>query len=429
MKEKTKKLYAPKPVRDALMGVRQQFDRCSRLYAPIFHELFAPWMDMDLGGSDVDEVCGAFYCAYMPEFMDQWQEWHGPEDARYFGRFYGHYGAGLYDFQRLAESAYLVLQSVDRCLSDDGYHGWLKIVHDMAHSYPTPLLRSDSDTWYLEEPTEEVLESYTETDAGIRYPLHPLHWVLKHDVFASSMAAIDLILDPDRAILVGDWIDEFPVCFGEESESESRFDRTVTDSGLKETEMSPRFNPPILQFRFDGSWHLAFDAGTSIEKATIPQRRRDGLAVYRTLIENPGKPFSWVTLLRETSQIQTAEVGGAKPDDMFDALGLADLREELQRLEREIDDTVDFERRRKLEEEQKDLLKTASVTKDRWGRPRKLGQKRHVAAIQMQLKRARDRIKDQMPQFAEYLRRMVSADGTDFKYEPLTASRSGNFVS
>ena len=91
----------------------------------------------------------------------------------------------------------------------------------MAHGHPTPLLRSEFDVWRLEGADESELEKWGTSTDGVRYPLHPFYWALVHDVFASSIAAIDLILDDESGLLVGPFIAEFPISFSTRDESQS----------------------------------------------------------------------------------------------------------------------------------------------------------------------------------------------------------------
>jgi hypothetical protein len=413
------KSCAPKPIRAALKALRRQFERCSRLYPAIYHELFEPWWDLDLSGSTVEAVYGAFRDADAETFGDQWQEWHGPADIAYFGRFYGSDGQGLDEFRKLAESAYLVLREIDPSLPDQNYHGWVRMLHTMAHGHPTPLLRSEFDVWQLEGAAESELEKWGTSADGVRYPLHPFHWALVHDVFASSIAAIDLILDDESGLLVGPFIAEFPISFSTRNESQSIADFEGEPSdGPQEPIQEPTALGPVREFRFDGVWHLQYDAADHIEAATLPDE--PGLRVYKFLLDrpNPDKLFSPLTLLKETSQIKTSVESTAEVDDVIGRLGLAELSGEIKRLQHDIDDTVDPLRQSELEEKLRGLLATKRSAVNPFGRSRKLGGSRVDSTIHAQLKRARDRIEKQMPEFARYLKRTITANGGDFAYHP-----------
>jgi len=411
---------APKPVRIALKALRRQFERCSRLYPPIYHELFEPWWDLDLSGSTVEAVYQSFGDTHTEAFHNQWQEWHGPADIAYFGRFYGSDGRGLDEFRKLAESAYLVLRDIDPSLPEHGYHGWVRMLHTMAHGHPTPLLRSDFDVWRLEGlATDSELEKSGTAEDGVRYPLHPFYWALVHDIFASSIAAIDLILDDESGLLVGPFIAEFPISFSTRTESSwSEEPGSETAEQPEEVLDEPAVLGPILEFRFDGMWHLQFDAGDHVETATLPDE--PGLRVYKFLLDrpNPDKFFSPLTLLKETRQIKTSVESNGKADDVIGSLGLTALRGQIELLKHEIDDTVNSERKAELEEELEGLLATKRSSVNPFGRPRKLGRPRVDSTIHAQLKRARDHMQERMPEFVQYLKNTISANGGDFAYHP-----------
>ena len=165
-------------------------------------------------------------------------------------------------------------------------------------------------------------------------------------------------------------------------------------------------------------WHLQFDAGDHIETATLPDE--PGLRVYKFLLDrpNPDKLFSPLTLLKETRQIKTSVESIGEVDDVIGRLGLAELRGEIERIKHEIDDTVDPLRQSELEEKLRGLLATKRSAVNPFGRSRKLGGSRVDSTIHAQLKRARDRIEKQMPEFARYLKRTITANGGDFAYHP-----------
>ena len=107
----------------------------------------------------------------------------------------------------------------------------------MAHSYPTPLLRCTLDRWndkaIVDWAGDEPDSIGTPKEDGAPFPLYPLHLALTHNVFTSSIAAIELILDDEGALLIGEWTGGFPVSFSEEDETstepDERSERAVGD--------------------------------------------------------------------------------------------------------------------------------------------------------------------------------------------------------
>jgi hypothetical protein len=211
---------APKPVEATLKSLWREFRRCSDRYPPLYHELFGPWSDFSQ--FEAQDVCESFRQAFEDRFHDGWEEWHGSGDVPYFGRFFGN-SEGLEEFKKLAESACLVMCEIGPTFEnfvypvDLGFHGWLKLLNDMADGYPTPLLRCEYSVWDWDESDQarmfEEAERVGTLEDGTPYPLHPVHWRLAHPLFMSSMAAIELILDADRGLLIGDSTLGLPVSF------------------------------------------------------------------------------------------------------------------------------------------------------------------------------------------------------------------------
>lgn len=230
---------APKPRRASLKALWREFRRCSYAYPPLYHDLFCPWPDLSQYG--VDDVCKSFRQAFAPKFQDAWEEWHGPADVAFFGRFFGN-NEGLDEFKRLAESAYLMVCEIGPDEPnfenfvypvEHGYHGWPKLLNDMAYGYPTPLLRCEVNYWEVNEQTgieeEELVRVGTPENGGSPFPLHPFHWRLANSVFTSSMAAIELILDDDRGVLIGDWTWGFPLSFSTSNQEDEVVSANVDD--------------------------------------------------------------------------------------------------------------------------------------------------------------------------------------------------------
>lgn len=422
---------APKPVRATLKALWREFRRCSNVYRPLHHELFLPWADISLSQYDVLDVCRSFRTAFADRFQDEWEKWHGPDDIRYFGRFFGS-GDGLDEFTKLAESSYLTACEIGANESDSGfhsyppehgYHGWLNLLTDMAYGYPTPLLRCEFAVWDENERTglEEELARVGSPEGGSPpYPLHPFRMRLVHPVFTSSMAAIELILDDDRGLLIGEPVWGLPISFsGRADEVEHvAVPQKAEEQAEPAEEREEGFFGPVRQFSYDGAvWHLASDTDHG-GKPQLFLTEGKGFAVYSELLRQPNRMISPVDLLYYTHQIAMAVLGSEGRQD--DTKGISKLRNEILRLTEEIAHTEDADLRTELERERKDLLSSKKFVQNEFGRPRRERTPYEEFTNQVfgQLIRARNRIAIKMPRFAAYLRKAVRANGADFYYFP-----------
>lgn len=435
----------------------------------------------------------------------EWQIWDGAPDASHFGRFSGE-PQGFEEFKSLAESAYLVLCEIDPALPEEGHTGWLRILHRMASDYPTPLLRSDWGQWigpewdakflksgenwltaklrklHQPEANEEVrpdatsetksdakAEHDTQTkpdaepegdlpdrwvqpkDGGDPYPERPEHYVLAHDVCVSSRAAIELILDRDRALLIGEYTDDFPVSFASPQKSKvrviiephramERVTEPVETKAAEEQEQT--FAGPVRKFHFDKVWHLEFDPGdgTNREEHQFPfprardgQFRDKGFRVYHLLLSRPMQWIAATDILIETGQIHSSvEIRGARKvstsdllkqshdQDAIDIESARELSAECERLQQKLNQTLEPEERRLIEKEIQAVVDFQRKITNRWGRPRKLASdaERCRKRVQTQIIRARQQISAEMQNFADYLTTTVTSSLGGFRYDP-----------
>lgn len=426
----TRKIWASKPVRVTLKGIWRQFKKCSYTYQPLLHELFVPAENRSVASaclvsetSKAPKVWQSFKEAYQDHFKDGWEEWHGPRNGDFFGRFYG-CGDALKEYQRLADSTNLVMREIDDTLPHDGSEGWTRILHDLAHGFPTPLLRSEFTVWEDRQiddlSSDQIHEWCSEPEkGGVPYPLHPFHWKLTHDVVTSSMAAIEVILDDEGALLVGDasWGISFSFPREIEDETEDEIEGEIEDE--ETAELGP---PPVTgrvrKFEFDGTWHLEFDTGKGIEKATFSKSK--GLSIYEVLLKQPEKFFSAGELLVKVGQVKGFEEG-SKADYTYDCKEKKELRTRIDEVKKEIDDTVNVERLQELEEELSQLKNQWASDVSHFGRSKKLNdpEERRKMQVKSQIFRARQKIAIHMPRFGEYLRVTVKVVGGDFSYHPI----------
>ena len=204
-------MNAPKAVRITLKALWREFKRCSNRYPPLYHYYvgYGAQASEQLSGFSVAEVSKSFRQAFTKEFDDGWEEWHGPSDLSFFGRFFGN-GEGLDEFQRLANSAYDVVceadvngygRTKDGTIRRLGFHGWMTLLHETAFAYPTALLQCFVGPWWNEARPMAVPRVVIPDDESAPYPLDVFCTELSQSVFLSSMAAIEIFLDVERVAI------------------------------------------------------------------------------------------------------------------------------------------------------------------------------------------------------------------------------------
>ena len=93
------------PLRASLMAIWSEMSRASQKYPALYHQRFS---DPMLVGPDL--ISEEAFAAFQGMFPDkEWASWERTPDGSYWGRFHGNKD-GLDEFERLAESAYLVVQ-------------------------------------------------------------------------------------------------------------------------------------------------------------------------------------------------------------------------------------------------------------------------------------------------------------------------------
>jgi hypothetical protein len=190
---------------------------------------------------------------------------------------------------------------------------------------------------------------------------------------------------------------------------------------------NPNVNPeatvtpdPGLQFEFDGAtWHLKF--GVETGQFT---RDMDGFRLYGALLKKPDTDLMSHDLEKEAGlgRAITEEGGQGRADTAIDPAGLKGIREQLQKLQHEIDDTVNEERIAELEQQKQDLLAYRDKVLDRHGRPRAIGAANEFEKARMRVRnsldRARDLIAKSMPAFAKYLENTIKYNSPYWSYRP-----------
>jgi hypothetical protein len=434
---------APKAVQASLKAIWRGFKRYHYRHPSIYHDLWEPqspieqafpdiWkpVSMIIGGTsvvvadvpDVNGIGDSFRKANNNfDLPHAWKHWHEPSGARYFGCFYGDNGKVWDDFKRLAESAYLVLRQLQPELPDDSFHGWMSVLHQMAHWYPTPLLRSYHRVWRFWDCTsDEDHERWVKPDGGTPYPQHPIQRTLEHDVVTSSMAAIEMILDDERALLVGRRLSDFPISYPGRDEvalqeaidaCRERSTAAGRESGVK---------GPILLFELRGrEWHFEYDTGYGVlkKKYYIKGKPFVGIEVCRYLVSdaNADRKKHWSDVLKETGQADKMAGAISKSNQLVgDQESIISFEVDQARLWRQFDDTEDVDKKRAIWEKIDDIDKAMRNAQRK--RTFTDDDNKYATQIQAQIGRAIDEIHKVCEELADHLRERVIRRGCCFIY-------------
>jgi len=373
------------------------------------------------------------------------------------GRFYGSQ-KGLAEFKLMAESAYLAVREFNACLPEDhGFHGWLNLIHDMARAHPTPLLRSRHSVWGLDTDPDvnelcRVVEHWHQPAEGAAFPLNPICNTLVHTVFTSSMAAIELILDSKKALLVGDtWFDCFPFNVPYQPPipnlpimHEGQTTNAIESKGKPEPPPAEEIGPKVYvsMCRSDrGTWRCTFKCGNSKEEVEIASTV-NGVAYCQVLLEKPDCPIPPLDVERHAGIIHPLGKRQALEDEVTgdpedrgprraygdnrdrstDNEGLAMIDEEIARLTKEVEDTVSPDRQRELAGKICEIQVYRGRMVNKKGQPRFRGElpdeERARKRVNNALRRAVEMISKAMPAFAKYLEQTIRGEDGSFVYRP-----------
>lgn len=414
----------PKPICVSLNALLREFQRCSNLYFPLFHERFIP--TCDLSDHSTDDICRSFRNANSEHFDEGWEEWDGPASASSLERFYG-CEDGLCEFRKLGDSIRLVVRELDPSLPDTGYLGWLDLLYEMAWGYPTPLLRCTVSRWNeraTHDLSEDELDSVGTTDEeGVPFPLYPLHFVLPNNLFTSSVVAIELMLDDEGALLIGEWTGGFPISFPSDNHE------GILDSSKLIVSGEDELQGPIKSFVFLDDiqrWAVRHELGNEVAQVTFEDRA--GCNVLDVLFRHPNEWLSASRLLQlaGTAEIPTPEEEAAlnikhSEYERFDVATIREYRKRIVSIEQDLRTAENPERRQELEGELAAVQRELRVGTDRRGKPRPLGSepdKAAISAVQTQLIRCRNHIAMCIPEFPDFCRRCLRRSEGEWIYEP-----------
>lgn len=422
-----------KPLRVALKSLWREFKRASFLYPSLYHELIFSWEPISLPKKTWNAFIDA---ALKRDTKPSWESFEAFPNLKCCGRYFGN-EAGLEEVERLGESLYLVLCELDPALDrEEGHFGFLRVLDEMAFNYPTPLLRVQLGVWgkafesspdssddksdldYLNWFEEQVSRWTTPENGGESYPSDPYCRTLVQNVFTSAIGAIQNILNPDNALLVGDKYDDLPFALKSER-GVARISETVSESAvqvsqvrdLPQLEEPDKVEKPPYQFQLIGDvWLIRFET----EEGYF--QNLEGFRHIAKLLASPEK------------QIEALEFQGHQDSPVANAaltvqLGLekedvAIVEKELTRLKNELaqeNKAGNDDRLRKLQEE---IQKGEKYLKE--GRNRRLGspstREKDRKAVSGTIQRAKQKLKPKMPEFAKFLDRSILANDASFAY-------------
>ena len=374
------------------MAIWSEMNRASQKYPALYHQRFS---DPMLVGPDL--ISEEAFAAFQGMFPDkEWASWERTPDGSYWGRFHGKKD-GLDEFERLAESAYLVLQEFNSELPEGhGFHGWLNVIHDMARDFPTPLLRTRYGVWGIDpQPTDDKFDEVVnlwENSAAARFRPHPFFNQLVHNVFTSSMSAIELILAPEKALLVGEWLEDLPALLSSFDDEPSQEDESLKMPQLSDVRVAliheqhsevtaVAVTHPIIEIEFDEtttSWNFKYDFAGVKEYGGITMNLK-GFQLYRTILERDGKERMsslefWKAAGLRTRNISYASGGtvdadaesrdgvfdaddeplvlhGGSQEEMLDEQGKQEIDKLLRTLKSDLGKCMNSERREEIERE------------------------------------------------------------------------------
>ncbi len=444
------------PLRASLMAIWSEMSRASQRYPALYHQRFSD--PMLVGPGLISEEAFAAFQGMFPD--KEWASWERTPDGSYWGRFHGKKD-GLDEFERLAESAYLVLHEFNSELPEGhGFHGWLNVIHDMARDFPTPLLRTRYGVWGIDpQPTgdkfDEVVNLW-ENSATARFRPHPFFNELVHNVFTSSMSAIELILAPEKALLVGEWLDDFPVIlyrFEDEPSSEPELDgsqrhhpasdvQDQSDKGSKRL-VEEKITRPIVEMAFDGAtWQFRYEFAGIKESGPITTDMK-GFTMYQAILKHDGdERWSSEEFEREAGlgrpkvfYLNTGTVDadaesrkavfdsegdgepivlqGASTDQIIDDKDRRQLLNDIESLQKELETCQNLERSEEIEQQLERLIARRSRSVNIRGKSRTVNcteEEKARKRVTNRLSAARNMLMKSMPTLAQYLLMTVKND-------------------
>ena len=257
-------------------------------------------------------------------------------------------------------------------------------------------------------------------------PLHPAYLCLSHDVFTSAIAFIDVILDPDNALMVGaGYLDHCPISLPtvpdeQKAADGSKQERVEEDSPLSEW---IKLDKEQYVFRLIGdNWFLRFPNDPDKTFSNLL-----GLQQYARLLKNSGQPMNALQVEGLYDERFDVKFG---TDERVDEETIESVQATISELQARITDARNHGGDPEWIEEQeadiqrlKEYLSKNTTDGDK---ARRLGSTGELtlsrSRVGINLSRTRHRIAKEMPSLADHLKNNVlSINGKmSFCYRPPT---------
>jgi hypothetical protein len=250
-------------LRSELEAVQEQFEQGARQFPNLYYEsIGAPKEPLS------QESWSNFIAANEGDNSDSgWEAWEVDTNGILCIHYYGDQ-KWFEIYRRLAESGFLVLQGIEKCLTEftsmptnwkldlpsfDGYAAWTYLV-DSTAQISTPLLRQIGRAWNLpdgyEGDSDQLMYETWETppEGGDRFPKHPFCVAILHNLFRSSVEVIREWLEPDIVPTVGECYGQSPIAL---CLPETLRDHIVAvhPEGAKEPTPTPSFSADLAQVK------------------------------------------------------------------------------------------------------------------------------------------------------------------------------------
>lgn len=257
-------------IKATLIQLCEEFKRAGAKYPALYHQQLL--VDPEFLEMTSDSWC-AFAEANSPSASGEWQSWHGPVQGPVFlwyGRFFGS-GEGLVEYKQLAESLFFAFRTIDKRLPDQGgYEAMLERLHEIADSWPSPLLRSKESGWNVPEQNHicDLHARIAKDKNGVEYPLHPFVETIDVNLFSATSDAIRRILDDEATLFIADvhfFDPDYPTLDGEdESEATSEMQSCLAEERKASEAAQPTSVLNDYEVSFDPQrkdWHVRFRYG------------------------------------------------------------------------------------------------------------------------------------------------------------------------
>jgi hypothetical protein len=397
-----------KPIRIALKSLLREFRRASTIYPSLFHEQYFFWDQLSLPR----EAWDAFIQINMEGDKSVWERFDASGNLGSCGRFFGN-ELGLEEFKRLGESLYQVLCELDPSLDrEEGYLGVLNVLYRMSE-YPTPLLWYKMSAW---KEGEFKCPPYIGEDGGEPFPKQLGCLGLVNNVFTSAMGAIQNVLNPGNALLIGEMIDELPLGLCHEpSALQQGSDGAAQDSSeVRNTKTSAMVEKPSFRFVLMVDF---WDVQYREEKGHF--ENLEGFRHIAKLLASQDKAIEAIQLQGfgdspVANEILTPQFALGTESEKIGRDAIAKREQEIAQAKEAGDQT----RVADLQNECNVINKF--LEKDEF---RRLGEpssrEKARKAVVNTIARAKKKIRKPMPEFAKFLDQSILANETSWTYTPL----------